>query len=79
MANNKCSRENESDKILKRLVLQDDEEFLSKKRAKELFDNGILKNIQVGTFEGLKEIHRYLFQECYGTAGRIRKYDVLNI
>ena len=79
MANNKYSWENESDKILKRLVSQDDEEFLSKKRAKELFDDGILKKIQVGTFEGLKEIHRYLFQECYGTAGRIRKYDVLNI
>ena len=76
MANNKYSWENESDKILKRLVLQDDEEFLSKKRAKELFDNGILKNIQVGTFEGLKEIHRYLFQEYYGTVGEVRKHDI---
>ncbi|BBM39610.1 filamentation induced by cAMP protein Fic [Leptotrichia hofstadii] len=76
MANNKYSWENESDKILKRLVSQDDEEFLSKKRAKELFDNGILKKIQVGTFEGLKEIHRYLFQECYGTAGKIREHDI---
>ena len=76
MANNKYSWENQSDKILKRLVSQDDEEFLSKKRAKELFDNGILKKIQVGTFEGLKEIHRYLFQECYGTAGKIREHDI---
>ena len=76
MANNKYSWENESDKILKRLVSQENEEFLSKKRAKELFDNGILKNIQVGTFEGLKEIHRYLFQECYGTAGEVRKHDI---
>ena len=76
MVNNKYIWENESDKILKRLVSQDDEEFLSKRRAKELFDNGILKNIQVGTFEGLKEIHRYLFQECYGTAGKIRKHDI---
>ena len=76
MANNKYSWENESDKILKRLVSQDDEEFLSKKRARDLFDNGILKNIQAGTFEGLKEIHRYLFQECYGTAGKIREHDI---
>lgn len=45
MANNKYSWENESDKILKRLVSQDNEEFLSKKRARELFDNGILKNM----------------------------------
>lgn len=76
MKNSKYSWENESDKILKRLVSQDEEEFLSKRRARELFDNEILKNIQVGTFEGLKEIHRYLFQECYGTAGEVRKHDI---
>ena len=76
MTNSKYSWENESDKILKRLVSQDEEEFLSKRRARELFDNGILKNIQVGTFEGLKEIHRYLFQECYGSAGEVRKHDI---
>ena len=76
MANNKYSWENESDKISKRLVSQDDEEFLSKKRAKVLFDNGILKKIQAGTFEGLKEIHRHLFQKCFGTAGEVRKHDI---
>lgn len=76
MTNSKYNWENESDKILKRLVSQDEEEFLSKIRARELFDNEILKNIQVGTFEGLKEIHRYLFQECYGTAGKVRKHDI---
>ena len=76
MTNSKYNWKNESDKILKRLVSQDEEEFLSKKRAKELFDNGILKKIQVGTFEGLKEIHRYLFQECYGSAGEVRKHDI---
>ena len=76
MTNSKYNWENESDKISKRLVSQDEEEFLSKRRARELFDNEILKNIQVGTFEGLKEIHRYLFQECYGTAGEVRKHDI---
>ena len=76
MTNSEYNWKNESDKILKRLVPQDEEEFLSKRRARELFDNGILKNIQVGTFEGLKEIHWYLFQECYGTAGKIREHDI---
>ena len=76
MTNRKYNWENESDKISKRLVSQDEEEFLSKRRVRELFDNEILKNIQVGTFEGLKEIHRYLFQECYGTAGEVRKHDI---
>lgn len=55
MVNNKYIWENESDKILKRLISQDEEEFLSKRRARELFDNGILKNIQVGTFEEIIE------------------------
>ena len=76
MTNSKYNWENESDKISKRLVSQDEEEFLSKRRVRELFDNEILKNIQVGTFEGLKEIHRYLFQECYGSAGEVRKHDI---
>ena len=76
MTNSKYNWENESDKILKRLVSQEEEEFFSKRRARELFDNGILKNIQVGTFEGLKEIHRYLFQECYGSVGEVRKHDI---
>lgn len=76
MTNSKYNWENESEKISKRLVSQDEEEFLSKRRARELFDNEILKNIQVGTFEGMKEIHRYLFQECYGSAGEVRKHDI---
>jgi len=76
MTNSKYNWENESDKILKRLVSQEEEEFLSKRRARELFDNEILKNIQVGTFEGLKEIHWYLFQQCYRTAGEVRKHDI---
>jgi len=76
MTNSKYNWKNESDKISKRLVSQDEEEFLSKRRARELFDNEILKNIQVGTFEGLKEIHWYLFQQCYGTAGEVRKHDI---
>ena len=76
MTNSKYNWENESDKISKKLVSQDEEEFLSKRRARELFDNEILKNIQVGTFEGLKKIYWYLFQECYGTAGKIREHDI---
>ena len=51
----------QNDKIVKRLVLEDEEEILSKKRARELFDEKILRNIEVGSFEGLREIHRYLF------------------
>ena len=73
MANNKYSCKNESYKISKRLVSQDEEEFLSKRRERELFDNRILKNIQVGTFEGLKEIHQNNFEEI------VEKYVEMNI
>ena len=73
MKNSKYSWENESDKISKRLVSQDEEEFLSKRRERELFDNRILKNIQVGTFEGLKEIHQNNFEEI------VEKYVEMNI
>ena len=45
MTNSKYNWKNESDKISKKLVSQDEEEFLSKRRARELFDNGILKKI----------------------------------
>ena len=66
----------ENEKILKRLVSEDEEEILSKKRAKELFDEKILEVIEVGSFDGLREIHRFLFQDCYGTAGKVREYDI---
>ena len=66
----------ENEKILKRLVSEDKEEILSKKRAKELFDEKILEVIEVGSFDGLREIHRFLFQDCYGTAGKVREYDI---
>lgn len=74
--NNKYIWENESDKILKRLVSVDEEEKVSKIRAKELFDKKILNNIEIGTFLGLSKIHKYLFQDCFETAGKIRKHDI---
>ena len=66
----------ENEKILKRLVSEDEEEILSKKRAKELFDEKILEVIEVGSFDGLREIHRFLFQDCYGTAGKVRTVNM---
>lgn len=36
------------------------EERISKKRAVELFENGMLENLEAGKFQTLCEIHKYL-------------------
>lgn len=58
------------------LELAKAEEKLSKQRALELFEKGILDNLQAGTFEALAEIHRFLFDEIYDFAGKIRTVNV---
>ena len=52
------------------------EELASKKRAIELYDTGKIDEIEVGTTEGLKQIHRYLFQDVFDFAGKIRDVDL---
>ena len=67
----------ETDKtILKRLVDEKEEEYLSKKRAKDLFEKDILSKVDLGTFKSLQAIHKYLFQDCFETAGLARKHDI---
>ena len=53
-----------------------DEEKLTKMRALELWDKNLIDNIEVGTFKGLQEIHRYLFQHIFDFAGEIRKVNI---
>ena len=52
------------------------EEKLSKQRAKELFDSGDIKRVEVGTFKGLSYIHSYLFGDIYDFAGKIRDVNI---
>ena len=53
-----------------------EEERISKKKAKEMFETGFLDKLQAGTFESLKQIHKYLFSEIYDFAGKIRKVNI---
>lgn len=62
--------------ILKRLVDEKTEEYLSKKRAKELYDKNIFSTFEIGTFKGLQAIHQYLFQDCFETTGILRSHDI---
>lgn len=52
------------------------EEYLSKKRAIELWDLGLIEDFEVGTYKGLREIHRYLFQDIYDFAGETRNVNL---
>ena len=52
------------------------EEYLSKKRAKELWDLNILENLGIGNLKCLKEIHAYLFQDVFDFAGKIRTVNI---
>lgn len=52
------------------------EERISKKKALELFEKGILTSLDAGTFESLSKIHKYLFDEIYYFAGEIRNVNI---
>ena len=52
------------------------EERISKKKAIELFEQGILDSLEVGKFDSLAKIHKYLFDEIYDFAGEIRNVNL---
>ncbi len=52
------------------------EEKISKKKAVELFEYGILDKLEPGKFSALAEIHKYLFGEIYDFAGIVRDVNI---
>lgn len=53
-----------------------EEERISKKKAVELFENGILDKLEAGRFSALQAIHKYLFEDIYDFAGKIRTVNI---
>lgn len=53
-----------------------EEEKLSKRKAVELFQKGLLDSFEIGTFTGLAKIHKYLFNDIYDFAGKIRDVNI---
>ena len=47
----------------KSAALAREEERISKKKAVELFENGVLDNLPSGRFSTLQVIHKYLFED----------------
>ena len=52
------------------------EERLSKKRALELFESGMLNKLEPGTFKTLQAIHKQLFMDIYDFAGKVRSVNI---
>ena len=67
--NNKLGLTNSSDLVR-------EEERICKKKALELFEKGILDQLDPGKFSSLKIIHQYLFDEIYDFAGQIRDVNI---
>ena len=53
-----------------------EEERISKKKAVMLFDKHILQNIKCGEFSTLQAIHKYLFEDIYDFAGKLRNVNI---
>lgn len=53
-----------------------EEERISKKKAAMLFENHIFDNLKSGKFSTLQTIHKYLFDEIYDFAGKLRTVNI---
>ncbi|MDO4383965.1 MAG: Fic family protein [Eubacteriales bacterium] len=53
-----------------------EEEKISKKKAVSLFDTGMLEALPPGKFTTLQAIHRYLFEDIYEFAGKVRTVNL---
>ncbi|MEY8367832.1 Fic family protein [Anaerovoracaceae bacterium 42-11] len=52
------------------------EEKMSKTKAISLFKENLLEESEVGTFIGLAKIHKYLFDDIYEFAGKVRDVNI---
>ena len=53
-----------------------EEERISKKKAVELFESGVLDKLAPGRFASLQAIHKALFEDIYDFAGKLRMVNL---
>ena len=53
-----------------------EEERISKKKAVDLFEKGVLYNLPAGKFSTLQATHKYLFEDIYDFAGKLRTVNI---
>lgn len=52
------------------------EEKVSKQKALQLFETGELNRMAAGTYQSLAKIHKYLFEDIYEFAGKMRNVNL---
>lgn len=62
--------------ITNEVELAKEEERITKLKALEIFDTNKINEFEVGTFDGLSKIHKFLFDDIYYFAGKIRKDNI---
>ena len=62
--------------ISNQIELNKAEEKISKEKAVKLFDSGKIDKLKVGTIKGLQQIHKFLFEDIYDFAGKIRDVNI---
>lgn len=62
--------------ITNQVELAKAEERISKANAKRLFDSGDINNLEVGSYKGLADIHKYLFDDVNDFAGKTRTVNI---
>ena len=62
--------------IVESAELAREEERISKTKALELFEKGILDSLEAGKFSSLSKIHKYLFNDIYHFAGEVRDVNL---
>ena len=52
------------------------EELISKKKAMQLFESRMLEQLPAGKFTTLQAIHKYMFEDIYDFAGKLRTVNL---
>ena len=51
-------------------------ERISKANAKRLYDSGDINDLEIGTYKGLTDIHKYLFDDINNFSGKTRTVNI---
>lgn len=62
--------------INNQVELSKEEERITKTKALKIYENDLFYNFEIGTFKGLSQIHKYLFEDIYDFAGDMRDVNI---